>query len=181
MNQTNSEKRSLSFHCTLCSQVFQTAFCLINCGHTFCLKCFKEKIQVTQREGDLVVVKCTTCNMSTWCTENAETELREPVVESLVEILGRDKIPKNNKELCGSGPECGHEAEYWCPICEMTLCGVCFDQHFKTPFTKKHHNQVTKLDQKKKEGKSICSSCNASTNKFCEKLSTDSVCRVLCS
>eukprot|EP01099_Mayorella_cantabrigiensis_P005811 TRINITY_DN471_c0_g1_i2.p1 TRINITY_DN471_c0_g1~~TRINITY_DN471_c0_g1_i2.p1 ORF type:complete len:409 (-),score=95.00 TRINITY_DN471_c0_g1_i2:109-1335(-) len=154
MNTSNPEKVSLSFHCTLCSQVTEAACCLIECGHTFCVKCLREKLNVTQREGDVVVVKCSTCHMSTCCLDNAEQELREPVVETLVEILGKDNVPKN-KELCGSGPECGREAQHWCPTCENPLCDQCFEQHGKTGFTKKHHNLVTRLDQKKKEGRCL--------------------------
>eukprot|EP01099_Mayorella_cantabrigiensis_P005819 TRINITY_DN471_c1_g2_i4.p1 TRINITY_DN471_c1_g2~~TRINITY_DN471_c1_g2_i4.p1 ORF type:complete len:260 (-),score=78.70 TRINITY_DN471_c1_g2_i4:140-919(-) len=166
MNPSILQQMSLTFHCFFCSQVFQNAFCLINCGHKFCLKCFQEKIQVTQREGDVVVAKCT-CNMSTCCLESAKEELREPVVETLIQILGKDKIP-SNKQLCGSESECGREALYWCPNCETNLCQVCFDHHGKTHIIRRHHGQVMKLDQKKKDGKAPCSRCQVATSTFCE-------------
>eukprot|EP01099_Mayorella_cantabrigiensis_P004387 TRINITY_DN329_c0_g1_i5.p1 TRINITY_DN329_c0_g1~~TRINITY_DN329_c0_g1_i5.p1 ORF type:complete len:540 (-),score=147.51 TRINITY_DN329_c0_g1_i5:195-1745(-) len=159
---------SFSFHCYFCSQVFEKAFCLANCGHTFCLDCFKEKVQVNQREGDDIVVTCLlSCNTSTLCIENAATELREPVIETLITILGKEKIPES-KVFCDSGIKCGREADHWCPKCETHLCGECFQQHGISPFTTKHHNQVIRLDEKKSQMKGMCSSCNEETTNYCE-------------
>eukprot|EP01099_Mayorella_cantabrigiensis_P005627 TRINITY_DN4572_c0_g1_i1.p1 TRINITY_DN4572_c0_g1~~TRINITY_DN4572_c0_g1_i1.p1 ORF type:complete len:421 (-),score=84.89 TRINITY_DN4572_c0_g1_i1:45-1307(-) len=101
--------------------------------------------------------------MSTQCMDSAEEELREPVVETLIQILGKEKIPQT-KATCNS--DCAREPEYWCSKCELNLCGVCLDQHSQTVFTRNH--QVNRLDQQKNQTIGTCPTCNVKSANYCE-------------
>eukprot|EP01099_Mayorella_cantabrigiensis_P007987 TRINITY_DN734_c1_g1_i1.p1 TRINITY_DN734_c1_g1~~TRINITY_DN734_c1_g1_i1.p1 ORF type:complete len:206 (+),score=51.94 TRINITY_DN734_c1_g1_i1:84-701(+) len=157
---------SLSFKCALCSQVLRQPCCLVNCGHVFCFECLVDK--VTQRPDDEAVSICPSCHVSSGCSsiEEMKKELREPVTETLIELVGNEKISQmKSPNMCG-GEDCEGRAESWCPECKGNLCKTCLEEHSKVRFLKSH--KVVPLSQKKVEIFGECSSCQTKTTGFCE-------------
>lgn len=121
-------EKSLEYfiQCSLCGEQFKEAY-ILNCLHTFCEKCLKNK----KRDSNKVI--CEKCQQ-----------------ESRVEGIKRNYFIENNlaarllEVLQEGNPPCGNCAKFnrllkYCEECREYLCDACVYCHENTKLTRDHN------------------------------------------
>ncbi|XP_022098188.1 E3 ubiquitin-protein ligase TRIM71-like [Acanthaster planci] len=113
---------------------------ILNCLHSFCLRCLDELINSQQAKTDEIT--CPVCRRVTTVPDNGSQGLTNNfVLSSLVDEFNKQELLLGGTSaaipMCGECEE-GLEAIARCKDCDENYCGECLEAHKRSKRTKKH-------------------------------------------
>ncbi|XP_071108156.1 E3 ubiquitin-protein ligase TRIM56-like [Haliotis cracherodii] len=188
MATSRAEKVMEFLTCVICQELYKDP-CTLRCDHTFCRKCVTGYIQTRPDAVQSKTIPCPCCRQDTKVPDPSRPveewagQIKPSIIiQGLIDTQAGPSAEDTTTKCCTLCGQLGETTPgtFWCPDCEVNLCGRCVKIHRASPLSRDHElcdlsgevkvkqrRKIMCQEHKHKKVKYICKDCNKSLCQSC--------------